>query len=94
MIFEWDKTKEKQNIAKHKIDFSSAALVFGDPNRIEKYDDMHSVDEERYITIGQIGDNLIVVVVVYTERTNAIRIISARAATNREREFYYGKEKY
>ena len=40
MFFEWDDKKEQINIAKHGIDFSTAALVFNDPNRIEKYDNL------------------------------------------------------
>lgn len=52
MLFEWDDAKEKINISKHGIDFSTAALVFNDENRIEKYDELHSDSEDRYITIG------------------------------------------
>lgn len=89
MQFEWDEDKERNNIAKHGIDFSAAALVFGDENRIEKYDEKHSVDEDRYITIGTINGVVAVVLVVYTEREEAIRIISARLATKREKKEYY-----
>ena len=87
--FEWDENKERINIEKHGIDFSTAALVFGDNSRLEKYDNAHSTLEERYITIGQIGQAL-VIVVVYTERGDAIRVISARFATRHEKEAYYG----
>lgn len=93
MRFEWDEEKEHTNITKHGIDFSTAALVFGDSNRIEKYDELHSIDEDRYITIGTINGVAVVVMVVYTERESAIRIISARAATKREKEEYYGYRK-
>lgn len=93
MEFEWDDDKEQINIKKHGIDFSTAALVFGDNNRIEKYDGMHSDDEDRYITIGSIG-SMVVVMVVYTERSGAIRIISARIASRREREAYYHAQEY
>lgn len=89
MIFEWDESKERINISKHGIDFSTAALVFGDDNRIEKYDDLHSISEDRYITIGEINGIAVIVVVVYTERENSIRIISARLATKIEKEAYY-----
>ncbi len=92
MLFEWDDEKEKANIEKHGIDFSTAALVFGDANRIEKYDEKHSDEEDRYITIGQINGVAIVVMVVYTNRGSAIRIISARLATKREKEAYYSNE--
>ena len=55
MIFEWDDHKEQINIAKHGIDFKTAARVFQDEFRIEIFDELHSDIEERYITIGQIG---------------------------------------
>ena len=94
MLFEQDDEKERANIAKHGLDFSTAALVFGDPDRIEQYDAAHSIDEDRYITIGQIRGVAIVVLIVYTEREEAIRIISARLATKREKEAYYNAEEY
>ncbi|MDO4961213.1 MAG: BrnT family toxin [Eubacteriales bacterium] len=87
MQFEWDEEKEQKNIRKHGIDFSTAALVFGDDNRIELYDESHSFDEDRYITIGMVNN---ILTVVYTVRTDAYRIISARIATNAEKEEYYG----
>ena len=89
MQFEWDDNKEKINLYKHGIDFSTAALVFQDENRIEFYDEAHSEDEDRYITIGQINGVAIIVMVVYTERGDTIRLISARKATSQERRRYY-----
>lgn len=89
MIFEWDDKKEKINIVKHGIDFSIAALVFQDENRIEFFDETHSLLEDRYITIGEINGIAVIVMVVYTERENAIRLISARKATKREWRLYY-----
>ena len=46
----------------------------------------HSVDEDRYIAIGKVGD---VLFVVFTERKETIRLISARLATSAEKELYY-----
>ena len=89
MQFEWDDEKDRKNIAKHGIGFRTAILVFNDPNRLEKYDTAHSLDEDRYLTIGEIGGTFMVVTVVYTERTEAIRIISARRATKAEEAEYY-----
>ena len=89
MQFEWDDNKEKINLSKHGIDFSTAALVFQDENRIEFYYEAHSEDEDRYITIGQINGVAIIVMVVYTERGDTIRLISARKATSQERRRYY-----
>ena len=57
--------------------------------RLELYDDVHSDIEDRYITIGEINGVAIVVFVVYTERDEAIRLVSARKATKEERRAYY-----
>lgn len=89
MQFEWDDEKEKINIMKHGIDFTTAALIFNDENRLEWYDGKHSVEEDRYITVGIIDDVAYLIVVVYTERHEAIRLISARKATKQERRMYY-----
>ena len=86
--FEWDEEKEHINISKHGIDFETASHVFLDPNRMEYYDEAHSsLEEDRYITIGYVAE---VLTVVYTDRSNVMRIISARAATKKERDRYYG----
>ncbi len=87
MIFEWDEEKAKLNLKKHGIPFETAAKVFLDENRIEIYDEAHSMDEDRYITIGLAGE---VLFVVYTERSAKLRLISARLATPSERKLYYG----
>lgn len=89
MRFEWDDKKEEANIRKHGIDFSTAALVFNDENRLDLYDEIHSESEDRYITIGMVGGIAYVVFVVYTERKDVIRLISARKATQLERSLYY-----
>lgn len=90
MKFEWDEKKEKANIRFHGIDFRTAIQVFLDDNRIEYFDEKHSVDEERYITIGMVGE-VMIVMLVYTERNDRIRVISARPATRKERSAYYDK---
>lgn len=93
MLFEWDDEKEKKNITKHGIDFSTAARVFEDVNRLEFFDETHSEDEDRYITIGQIDGVAVIIMLVYTERKQAIRIISARKATRQEEAMYYDYQK-
>ena len=89
MQFEWDDEKEKTNIIKHGIDFTTAARVFKDENRLEMYDEAHSDTEDRYITIGIIDGVAYLVMVVYTEQEDAIRLISARKATKQEGSMYY-----
>ena len=86
-IVEWDDSKNESNIKKHGVSFETAAYVFNDANRIEVYDVKHSDTEERYYTIGRVGD---VLFVVYTDRGEVFRLISARFATKREEEVYYG----
>ena len=92
MLFEWDDEKERLNIAKHGISFSTAAKLFNDVYRIEMYDEIHSTEEDRYITIGRISDTILIVTLVYTDRNNVIRIISARMATKKEEEAYFRYE--
>ena len=93
MTFEWDEAKEKTNIKKHGIDFETASWVFNGAFRIEMYDKEHSGDEDRYITIGEVCGRPLVIYVSYTERTDAIRLISARKATALERKQYYDNKK-
>lgn len=88
IIVEWDISKNNSNIIKHKLSFETAALVFADSNRIEFYDSLHSECEDRYRVIGVVND---IIVVIYTERKEALRIISARFATMAERKIYYEK---
>ena len=87
LSFEWDEDEEEINMRKHGISFRTASKDFWDENRIEIYDKVHSIDENRFITIGSVGEILFV---VYTERDSRIRMISARLATNKERRIYYG----
>lgn len=89
MIFEWDEEKNAINKQKHKISFETAAHVFDDPEYIEMYDFEHSVDEDRFIAIGRVGD---IIFVVFTERRDKIRLISARLATDAERRLYYDQD--
>ena len=86
--FEWDEEKNKINYKKHGIRFESAVLVFDDEYRIDLYDEAHSEFEDRFNTIGMVDD---VLFVVYTERMDRIRLISARIATEWERRLYYDR---
>lgn len=89
MKFEWDENKNTINKYKHKISFETAAYVFSDPYYIEMFDFEHSLEEDRYIAIGKVGD---VLFVVFTERKDTIRLISARLATDAERRLYYDQD--
>lgn len=87
LIFEWDADKAQSNQSKHGVSFEDAVTVFGDPGAITIFDDDHSESEDRFVDIGraETGD---ILVVVYSERDERIRLISSRKATAREREQY------
>lgn len=87
MKFEWNARKAAKNIAKHKISFEEAKTVFDDPFYVDFYDPDHSEVEERYLIVGQSNRGRILIV-AYTERGEAIRIISARTVTRNERKMY------
>jgi hypothetical protein len=86
--FDWNSTKEQQNIRKHRVSFRQAATIFRDPNQLSIYDEEHSEDEERWITLGIDSTGVVRVVIHTFEQINdelcQIRIISARKATNLE----------
>jgi uncharacterized protein len=87
MRFQWDEKKSATNEAKHKVAFVNATLVFCDAFAIERLDQRKSYGEDRIIITGLSRGQLLTV--VYTEREEAIRIISARKASKHEREDYY-----
>lgn len=85
MEYQWDKAKAIANINKHGIDFADAVLVFSDDLAVTVRDERF--DEERFIIIGTDAFARILVV-VYTWRSNEIRLISARKATRQEKNQY------
>ena len=84
--FEWDEEKAEKNLRKHGINFEDATLVFFDENKIDDFDEIHSDFENRYKIIGRVGK---ILAVIYTERGERIRIISARRADKSEEAEYY-----
>jgi uncharacterized DUF497 family protein len=85
--FEWDNRKANSNLQKHRVRFEEAVTVFGDPLAVIFDDELHSIDEIREIIIGHSTDNRLLLV-SFTERSQAIRLISARLATPKERKDY------
>jgi uncharacterized protein len=85
--FEWHASKAAANRAKHKITFEEATTVFGDPLGRIVDDPRHSQEEERFALLGQSARRRLLVV-LFTERGDAIHLISARKATRRERREY------
>ena len=91
MEFEWDAGKAATNLAKHGVSFPEAMGVFGDPLEITIADPVHSRQETRFVSIG-LSERGRLLVVVYTERSGRVRIISAREAAPRERRHYESRE--
>ena len=87
MEFEWNSGKARTNLAKHRVSFEEAKTVFDDPLYVDFYDPDHSDDEQRYIIIGQSQQHRLLVV-SYTERRSSVRLISAREATQTEKDAY------
>ena len=86
--FEWNEAKAESNYAKHGITFAEASLVFFDPNHFAQQDTRREYGEKRFKIIGKIKEKIIVAV-VYTDRENRIRLISARKARKNEKEKYH-----
>ncbi|HEY7169057.1 MAG TPA: BrnT family toxin [Candidatus Binatia bacterium] len=85
--FEWDKRKARQNLSKHRVNFTEASTVFADTLSITISDPDHSEHEERWVTIG-LSNRQRLLVVVHTEAEETVRIISARTADRLERRKY------
>ncbi len=88
MAFEWDERKSRANLAKHGIDFHTASLSFDDPFALTMRDELHNDEESRFIMLAAIATGAILFVVFTTPAEDVIRLISARAATRRERAIY------
>lgn len=85
MRFEWDRNKAAANLKKHGVSFEEAVTVFYDPLSATFDDPDHSDDETRLITVGYSARNRLLVV-CHTKRKGAVRLVSARRATKRERK--------
>lgn len=87
MDFEWDPRKAATNLRKHNVSFYEATTVFGDFLGTTVRDPDHSVDEDRYITVG-LSNRRRLLLVAHTDREGRIRIVSARTLTANERRAY------
>ena len=87
MKFDWDEEKAKKNLDKHSISFDEATSVFDDPLFLTFADLDHSIEERRFIIMCESSRGRLLVV-AYTERGSATRLISARPVTRKERKAY------
>jgi uncharacterized protein len=94
-VFEWDPRKAEANAAKHGVSFDEAVTVFLDPDALDGPDLQHASAESRCRRLGRSADGR-VLMVAYTIRRHgnaeAIRLISARQASRRERASYAPKD--
>lgn len=88
MDFEWDKNKNLINIRVHEIDFCDAWRVFEHP-MLTKKDTRKEYGEQCFVGLGLLYKA--VIVIVFTKRSDAIRIISIRRANRNERKIYQKK---
>jgi uncharacterized DUF497 family protein len=94
MRFEWDEDKNRRNLAKHKVGFETASLVFDDPQALSIQDRMVE-GEERWQTVGMVSGILLLVAHTWWDEPGeqTIRLISARKAVPGERRAYAESQK-
>ncbi|MDD3925404.1 MAG: BrnT family toxin [bacterium] len=92
--FVWDPKKAGSNSRKHGVSFETASTVFHDPRALSIFDDKHSIEEDRWITLGMDSSGVLTVVChtfeEEAEDSYRIRVFSARRATRTEIEEYGG----
>ena len=87
MRYEYNQNKKAANLKKHGLDFDDAKLVFESAQIVTFEDSRYDYGEVRYITLGLLNGD--VVVVVTTETNTTVRIISMRKAEKHEQTIYY-----
>ena len=85
--YDWDKAKADLNVRKHGISFVEASLAMDDPRMVDEFDDRENYGEDRFIAYAMSEQSMLTI--VYTQRGDTIRIISARRATRHEQFHYY-----
>lgn len=85
MDIEWDENKREINLSKHGVDFEDAMSIW--ENLTVTRPSRDNSGESRFVSFGEVSGRLLVV--VYTDRDNIRRIISARKANQRERKAYH-----
>jgi uncharacterized DUF497 family protein len=93
MEFEWNRDKAATNEMKHRVAFTEAMTVFGDPFELTIPDPDHSLGEVRYLSVGLSAAGRLLVV-AYTERAERTRIVSAREASPKERKQYEFRDSF
>ena len=87
LLYEWDEHEASDNSRKHGVSFEEAASTFGDPASLTIDDPLHSEDEDRFVILGTSLHRRLLVT-IFTERGDRIRIVSSRRATPSEQAQY------
>lgn len=87
IAFQWDPDEGDTNARKHGVAFGEAVTAFADPLSLTIPDPLHSHGESRLVLVGKSEAGRLLVV-VHVERSDSIRLISARTATRKERKTY------
>jgi uncharacterized protein len=85
--FEWDEAKNRLNMRQHGIAFADAVDFLDDPGLVERLDLRMNYGEERTLALANVRGRILAI--VYAERGDAIRIISARVASRDETNDYF-----
>ena len=83
MEFEWDDAKAARNLRIHRVSFEEAMTTFNDPLALTHADEDHSNKEARFMLLGMSREGRLLMT-VFAERGERVRIISSRRATRRE----------
>lgn len=87
--YEWDAPKAIANVRKHGISFEEAVEAMADPDSLVRYDETHSLEEDRFRLIGLSSAGVLLVVFAERHGGDTYRIISARHAKRKEKNLYY-----
>lgn len=88
--FDWDKANIEKNWEKHRVTYIECEEVFFNKPLVVREDMPHSMSEDRYYVLGK-TDDVRLLFIVFTIRSNKIRVISARDMNKKERRIYYGQ---
>jgi len=89
MEYEWDQNKREINLIKHGLDFIISYKIYESDEKLTMPSDYKN--EQRWVDIAPVGEELLVLTMVYTYREERVRIISLRKASKEERRLYNEK---
>jgi uncharacterized DUF497 family protein len=89
MTYEWNELKRRKNLEKHGYDLKLGISVYEAPDKLTL--GSHRPDEQRWCDVALIHGELMALTLTYTLRGEAIRLISLRKASRKERRLYYGQ---